>query len=492
MVDNAFAHRKQKGYVSRMPDIRRLTIANKLLAWSCALIFVFFAMTAYLFQQVRQDATVASRIVDVNHDADSAIQRMLERLYSVQDNIRRYRLIGNDEAVTFIVEDLTRFGEILEATLKKHPRYTVEWQELNEEYEITLDPSQSPKDNLAPDETILEWTDILEQSLLDNQSDMELSLTRLHEAGQQAADIGLYGLALCLAIGIGGSLSLAYFLNRSLTEIQGGIRELGTGGPPRDVRVLSGDELGELALAFNAMAARLRREEAMRADFIGMLSHEIRTPLTSIREAVDLVGTGTFGEVNERQQQFLSIAEKETVRLSDLLSRLMSVSRMESETLEIVAEPVDCLQLLNSAAERLKPAAKAKNITLSMDTTVAPMTCFCDPDHIQQVLLNLMGNGIKFSPDGSTMTVGVASNNEQVTFRIHDTGPGIPMQEQKRIFQKYYREPGVRDSVDGAGLGLTIAKRIVDAHNGRIWLESTPGHGSTFCFSLPVHTKESS
>lgn len=470
-----------------MPQARRLTIAAKLLIWSCALIVVFFATTAYLFQQVRNDAEVSSRIVTVHHDLDAAIQRMLERLNSVQDNIRRYRLIGNQEAVGFIVEDLTRFGEILETTLERHPRYAAEWQELTKEYEITLDPTVSADENLAPDDTVLEWTQILEQSLFENQADMELAVSDLHDAGQHAADIGLYGLIICLILGVGGSLALAYSLNRSLTEIRRGIRELGTGTPPKDVRVLSGDELGELALAFNAMAARLRREEAMRADFVAMLSHEIRTPLTSIRESVDLITTGAFGEINEKQQQFLSIAEKETVRLSDLLARLMSVSRMESESLELEPEQVDCTRLAVIAVERLAPVAKGKNVTLRTEGTDSPATCRCDGGHIQQVLLNLLGNAIKFSPEGGTVLIKATHDEHDVTFCILDEGAGIPEKEQGRVFLKYYREPGIRESVDGAGLGLAIAKRIVTAHHGRIWLESEPGKGSTFCFSLPVN-----
>jgi len=470
-----------------MPNVRRLNIAAKLLVWSCALIIVFFATTTYLFQQVRRDVNVSSRIVNVNHEVDSAIQRMLERLYSVQDNIRRYKLIGNDEAVEFIVEDLTRFGEILDETLKKHPRYTAEWQELTREYELTLDPGKTTGDNLMPDITVLEWSDILEQSLLDNQADMELGLTQLHAAGEQATNIGLYGLILCLGIGIGGSLTLAYYINRSLTEIRRGIRELGTGAPPRNVRILSGDELGELALAFNAMAARLRREEKMRADFIAMLSHEIRTPLTSIREAVDLIASGTFGDVNERQKQFLNIAEKESIRLTELLTRLMSVSRMESENLDLSLETVDCSRLMTSAMERLEPSATAKRIVLKTSLPDQSPTCNCDQAHIQQVLLNLIGNAIKFSPDDSTITVTIKHDAGTITFCIKDNGPGIPKNEHERVFHKYYREPGIRESVDGAGLGLAIAKRIVDGHGGRMWLESNPGHGSLFCFSLPLH-----
>lgn len=471
-----------------MPNRRRPTIATKLLVWSCTLIVVFFAITAYLFQQVRSDAKVANRIVAVNHEVDSAIQRMLERLYSVQDNIHRYRLIGNNEAVQFIVEDLTRFGEILEKTIKAHPKYRHEWQELTKEFELTLGPAEQGRDTLAPNETVLEWTDILEQSLFDNQADMELSLTSLHEAGQQAADIGMYGLLLCLLLGIGGSLTLAWHLNRSLTEIRRGIRGLGRGGVPPDVKVLSGDELGDLAQAFNNMSARLRREEAMRADFIAMLSHEIRTPLTSIRESVDLIGTGVFGEVNEKQQRFLFIAEKESIRLTDLLSRLMTVSRMESKSLSLSIEDADCRDLIMGAIERLEPAAKAREIVLLADTEDSPHICSCDAAQIQQVLLNLIGNSIKFSSPGDSVTISTTTDSKLVTVSVTDTGPGIPPEEQDRVFQKYYRAYDIRESVDGAGLGLSIARRIVEGHGGSINLESTPGEKTTFSFTIPVNS----
>jgi signal transduction histidine kinase len=470
-----------------MPKVRQFTIATKLLIWASALIIIFFGTTAYLFRQVSHDAEVSNRIVAENHALDSAIQRMLERLYSVQDNISRYRLLGGDEkAVGFIVEDLTRFGEILEDTLDKHPRYREEWKELTAEYEITLDPGETVGDNLAPNVTVREWTDILEQSLLDNVADMEQSLTELHDAGQRAADIGLYGLIACLVLGVGGSLGLAWALNRSLSEVQRGIRELGTGATPRDIRILSNDELGELALAFNAMAARLRREERMRSDFVAMLSHEIRTPLTSVRESVDLIKSGTFGEVTEQQAKFLHIAESEAVRLSELLARLMSVSRMESETLELKPAETDAGRLIEFTLERLTPTAEAKSVTLKAEVPDTPVVFSADREHIRQVLLNLAGNAIKFSPEGGTVTVSAAPGGDTVTFRVEDDGPGIPEEERERVFLKYYREPAMRDSVDGAGLGLAISKRIILAHQGRIWVEGEPGRGSRFCFSLPV------
>jgi len=471
-----------------MPPVRRLTIATKLLAWTCALIVVFFSIAAYLFQEVRSNAETINRIVEVNHKVDSSIQRMLERLYSVQDNIRRFKRIGNEEAVNFIVEDLDRFGAILAKTLEQHPRYREEWQELTKEYELVLTPPADDKGEIEPDATVREWVDILEQSMIENQADIDASLARLQASGERATTIGLYGLLACLLLAVGGSLVLAWTLNRSLTEVRNGIRQLGTGSSPKDVRILSGDELGELAEAFNRMAGRLRQEETMRADFIAMLSHEIRTPLTSIREAVDLIESGTFGEVNEKQRRFLGIAGQETLRLTDLLTRLMTVSRMESQTISLALEEVDGNVLAASTLERLEPAAGAKPVRLESDLPDAPSPCRCDPGHIQQVLLNLVGNAIKFTPEGGTVTIAVRQGDKGTTFSVTDDGPGIPEEDREQVFRKYYRAPGVRESVDGAGLGLSIARRIVEAHGAVIELDSEPGRGSTFRFTLPFTT----
>jgi len=463
----------------------KLSIAAKLLLWSGTLILIFFATTTFLFRQVRQDAEVANRLT-VHHQVDSAIQRMLDRLNSIRDNVLRYRLTGSKDAVQFIVADLNRFGEILRETMEAHPQYASEWDDLTREFAITLAPGDTAGDSLAPDATIQEWTGILEQSLMDNQSDMQVALTGLHTAGQRSAEMGLYGLALCLFLGIGGSLALAWSLNRSLAEVRRGLAAMGGGGAPRDVRVLAGDELGGLALAFNDMAARLRREEAMRADFIAMLSHEIRTPLTSVREGVDLVRTGAFGEVNERQRHFLDIAEKEAVRLTDLLTRLMTVSRMESQSIALSAAPVDCAELLESALDRLAASADKAGVTLSADPPDAPVTCVCDREHVRQALLNLIGNAVKFSPAGRSVETSVRREGEDAVFRVRDHGPGIDPGERKRIFEKYYRASDVRESVDGAGLGLAIAQRIAEAHGGRIRVESEPGDGALFELFLPL------
>ena len=236
------------------------------------------------------------------------------------------------------------------------------------------------------------------------------------------------------------------------------------------------------------MAERLRQEERLRSDFISMLSHEIRTPLTSIRESVNMVGEEVMGPITDRQRRFLEIAGSEIGRICDLLNHLMQASRLEPGALKLQFKPVDCVALVSSSIESLKPAAEAKDIDIHSHIPPETPEVLGDSQYLQQVFLNLMGNAIKFSDSGSKVWVKVGPGPDLIslTFSIIDNGPGILDEDQAKLFNKFYRAPSVRDHLDGVGLGLSITKNIVEAHNGTIWVESIVGQGSTFSFALPL------
>lgn len=338
-----------------------------------------------------------------------------------------------------------------------------------------------------PDQAVNEWLDILAKARSANRTEMETGIVRLYDMARKAERQGFLGLTASLAVGIAGSLLIAYMLGRGLRELRRGIRSLSREGRLEPVRVLTNDELGELAQAFNHMTDQLRHEEQMRSDFISMLSHEIRTPLTSIREAVNLVKGGVLGEINPKQRKFLEISGKEVNRLSSLLTRLMQVSSLEARDLSLELKPADPADLAAETSERMQPTAEAKGIVILVDSPDGLPQVKADVENVRQVLLNLIGNALKFSPERSVVTVRLSCDGprQRVFFCVSDQGPGIPAEEQPFVFRKYYRAKGVRDSVDGAGLGLSISKRIVEAHGGQMWFESAPGRGSSFCFSLP-------
>ncbi|MBU1231126.1 MAG: HAMP domain-containing histidine kinase [Proteobacteria bacterium] len=469
------------------PHPRRLGITAKLLLWCLGLVTIFYATTSVLFLRIQNLVEVSSAIVNVNYDIDKSAQRMIQQLLAMEENRKSFEILQKDVYMEQFLAELQDFGTELTSVLGRHPEYREAWTELTSDYTIVLSRSGNPEVSSLPDKTISRWLDILSAARQTNQEEMEARLNELAAKSQAAERLGFVGLVASITIGVLGSLFIAYRLNLSLAEIRRGIRELGRGEPARPVRVSSKDELGDLAQAFNNMTARLTEEESMRQDFIAMLSHEIRTPLTSIRESVDLVADGVFGQLNEKQRHFLDISRQEALRLTNLLERFMQVSSLEAQRLRLVTAPLDAAALARDAVDRMQSMALAKNITLKTELPDEFVFVEADQEHVSQVLVNLMGNAVKFSPPDSLVRLSVTPEpaGDWVIFCVVDEGPGISAEEQQRIFLKYYREPSVRGSVAGLGLGLSIAKGIVEAHGGTMWLNSAVGCGSSFCFSLP-------
>jgi signal transduction histidine kinase len=309
----------------------------------------------------------------------------------------------------------------------------------------------------------------------------------LQKTGNEAAQTGLIGLCFSVLVGVSGSILLAYHINRSAKELKRGIQQIGQNGKFQPVRVLSRDELGELSEVFNDMSVRLRQEDERRSDFISMLSHEIRTPMTSIKESLSMIQDGTTGPVSEKQQRLLSVSSQEVDRLIELLNRLMSASALSANGLKLNLERIDMAPVVQAAIERIQPMADQKGITVAVSPNGLNTAVMADREHIQQVLINVLGNAVKFCNDHASVHIGSLpwKDKKFAVFRIQDEGPGIPDNEAAYIFDKYYRGSSVRRGIDGTGLGLHISKQIIQAHGGEMWLEQADGKGSVFCFTLP-------
>ncbi|WP_022663428.1 HAMP domain-containing sensor histidine kinase [Paucidesulfovibrio longus] len=465
----------------------RMGITARLLLWCLVLIAIFYATTAYLLSGIDVIVAESAEIVHTNHEIGVAVQRMLQQLSKLEDDRKRYEILQDDAYMEAVVQDLSELGDMLEETLAAHPEYQDDLELLTREYTITLKKGADPVRLLMPDQTVAAWMQRLREIRDENQQAMERRLGALNEAASRASRRGLMGLGLIIALGLSGSLLFAFGLNRSLRSIRTALREFGRTGRATSVDVRSRDELGELAQALDRLTARLEREEQMRADFISMLSHEIRTPLTSIRESVDLVGEGAFGDVDPRQKKFLDIAAREAERLSDLLERLMRVSRLEAGRMEVCPAEEDPALLARTALERVRPAAEAKGVTLSGGPYDPGGwgVVWADAGQVGQVLVNLLGNAVKFSPRGGEVALELERADEGAVFTVLDQGPGVAEAERELVFQKWYR--GAAGTVEGAGLGLYISRSIVEAHGGRMWVEGRPdGPGSAFRFLLPA------
>lgn len=248
------------------------------------------------------------------------------------------------------------------------------------------------------------------------------------------------------------------------------------------------DRSGEVTRAVAVFRDYTREAEVdrMKSDFVSIVSHELRTPLTSIQGYLDLMLIEAAGPISKQQESFLEIAKGNTERLHLLVSDLLDISRIESGRVELDLQVVSLPEVIEDAANSLRHEFEARGLTLILDVAPDLPEIFGDPGRISQVLVNLLGNAYKYtSHGGATVRARVAGANIQVD--VSDTGVGIKEQDLDKLFTRFFRAQDrfVRQQ-PGTGLGLNISKSIVELHGGHIWVQSEPGVGSTFSFTLPL------
>ncbi|HPU01283.1 MAG: PAS domain S-box protein [Firmicutes bacterium] len=235
---------------------------------------------------------------------------------------------------------------------------------------------------------------------------------------------------------------------------------------------------------------RFHEMEKFKDDYISIISHEFRTPLTSIVLGVEMLRSGLLGELNPRGREIFDAIGEDCHRLTKLVDNLLELSRIESGTIYIQAEPVDAADLVREAVRPLRLQAEKKGIALVTDIPATLPPVAADFNKAVWVLTNLIGNALRYTEPGGTITVQVRRGMRRLYFSVRDTGCGIPGEYRDRIFEKFIQVRDPEKRRGGAGLGLAIAKEIVTAHGGEIWVESEVGKGSTFTFTFPIFRRE--
>jgi len=249
------------------------------------------------------------------------------------------------------------------------------------------------------------------------------------------------------------------------------------------------DPLGAVAgriFAFRDISGDLMVEQ-VKSDFVAAVSHELRTPLTSIYGFAEtlLRQDIPFGE--EERRTFLGYIASESGRLTEIVDQLLNVARLDAGDLQVEIGRIDVGSVVSEVVETAEESGVMNGHRFEVDLPAEPLAAEADPDKVKQVFNILVENALRYSPKGGTVTVGARRNADRVEVRIADEGIGIPASERERIFRKFYRaESAARDGAAGTGLGLFIAKELVSAMGGRIWVDSTEGEGSSFSFELPV------
>ena len=320
-------------------------------------------------------------------------------------------------------------------------------------------------------------------------------------------------LLLGLGMALVASLLVARRVVRPLETLRKGVQRIGGGDMSVRLDVKTGDEIELLAEEFNKMSEnlrgaydglerkvaqrtrdlavaneRLQELDRLKSDFVSNVSHELRTPLTAIKGAVDLVLREVTGPLTEKQTHYLTRVRSNTQHLAGLINDLLDLSKIESGKTEMKSGRVSLVGLVHEAVETLRPVAAEKIITVEATISEPSILVWADRDKINQVLMNLVGNAIKFTPAHGRVRLSAFRNgNGSIQVSVSDTGPGIPPNEKEKIFDKFYQIAQAGDvKPKGTGLGLAICRALVELHGGKIWVEPEPSGGSIFYFTLPA------
>jgi signal transduction histidine kinase len=303
--------------------------------------------------------------------------------------------------------------------------------------------------------------------------------------------IGVAAATIVLALLLGFVLSWSVI--GPIQQIDTRLAAIASGDFSQHVDVPNRDELGALAANVNRMNDELNRlyEELEAASlhksqFLANMSHELRTPLNAIIGFSQVLREGMFGEINAKQQEYLDDILTSANHLLALINDVLDLSKVEAGQVELQIAPFSLRETLERSVVMVRERAIENGVSVEFVPTDGLDIMSGDERRIRQVIVNLLSNGVKFTPAGGAVDMQATQANGEVRISVADTGPGIAPEDHARIFEEFQQTEAGLQQREGTGLGLALSKRLVELHGGRIWVDSEPGKGSTFVFTLPV------
>lgn len=269
-----------------------------------------------------------------------------------------------------------------------------------------------------------------------------------------------------------------------MKEIEAAAKQVSEGDYSIKVNVSSQDEVGQLAAAFNEMARSIHLEEERKKEFLENVSHELRTPLSYVKGYTQAIIDGVIKE--EDKQKYLQLIARETLRMQHLVTDLMELTKMDSKEMELQKQPIALAQFVEEFASKYEPILQEKKITLYLQLDPDSIIC-ADERRLEQILHNIFDNAITYTGNNGRISIHLEQQEAKCTLRIADTGSGIPEEDIPHIMNRFYRVNKARTRVDGgSGLGLSIVKKLMDVHEGRIVIESKEGEGTSVSLTFPT------
>lgn len=482
----------------------RLSIFWRLALGSLAIIVVMAGVNFYALNQLRQLTTLSTELVTVHYPSIDTAKRLLAGLFMQLRSEKKYLAVHDEAFLRDFREEAAEFRQAL-ATLHGQEsapngqRLLKELERLHQEYDGLVREQLERRSGLGVklpagyegrrDALIARMTDTLNvyANLHETKVSALLSDSRARSARAGAIMQQLVIAAILLGLGLAGVAT--YSILYPLRRVQEHIRKIGQGQFGRSVDVEAPSDLRELVETVNWMGKKLQELDDMKAEFLAHVSHELRTPLASIREGTQLLLDEIPGPLSREQRETLRIMMDSSERLIRLISTLLDLSKMEAGMMEYRIAPTDLARIAETSMNKVRLLAEGKRIQILTEAPSRRVWVQADGPRIEQVLDNLFSNALKFSPEGATVCLRMEPDAKAgiVHVSVSDTGPGIPADDLPRIFERFYQgRTQARTAMAGSGLGLALAKKVVEAHGGRIWVESDLGKGTTVRFILPL------
>ena len=479
----------------------KLTLFSRTVLGYLIFVVLVSAVSIFSIQQLNEVNKVTRSIILFDDTLLGFYEQLTNTLFSETRNEKKF-LIMQDDALferyqqakqdfdqqLFEVTAMTKTSEA-RASLYTINRLHHRFGELfAEEVELLKDAAPYDKVRYEAEKEEIVNTILEELKLLRiaGEKNVIQKIMVLSEMGVRASNRAVIITAVSLLFGLVLSIVATRGITIPLKAMKRQTKEIAAGDLDGHLRIDSPPEIAELAASFNFMRQRLKEVDTLKSDFVALMSHELRTPLTSIKEGTNMLLEGLGGELTEKQGRLMGIIAEESNRLIKLVSSLLDLTKMEAGMLAYHFAPADPPRLIQQCMTEILPLAESKQITIQEDIGDIPAVRL-DTERILQVLRNLVGNAVKFTPEGGRITVAVRAQENGIEITVSDSGPGIPAGHVERIFGRFQQLPSeTNGGIKGTGLGLAIVKHIIQAHGGKVWVESEAGQGSTFFVFLPA------
>lgn len=484
----------------------RLSIFWRLTLGYLTIFALVIGVNWYILNQFRVLTDLGAELATHHFPAVETAKRLITSLYSQLKSDKQYLVLRDTTLLKEFLQEAENFRKTLQALEEEEqPGEPLEILKQTRAYHedfhtlfLSVGVEQADRSPMAVaeyeakrDALIDKMTKAINFYITAQEASVGDILRNSHLKSVETQKITQQLLLMALILGLGLAGIASYSILRPLRRVKAQIRRIGQGQFGGTIPLAVPQELRELVGTVNWMGEKLQQLDEMKSEFLANISHELRTPLTSIREGSQLLLDGIPGTLTRDQRETLMIISDSSQRLNHLIGNLLDLSRMEADMVAYNFSSIDLNKLALRSVEKIKFLADRKNIQIDhqLDGGRARIQDV-DAVRMEQVFENLLSNAIKFSAEGSSVSMFSRSleGGEGIHFTVSDTGPGIPPDDLPHIFERFYqgKSPDGRAYV-GSGIGLALAKRVIEAHGGRIWAESIVGKGSSLHFTIHGH-----